>query len=405
MKGQDQHEDGSSRRSFSRFAFLTHGNGLGPLLPVRRRLGCQPGVGGLPRSQQRCSWRWAHSGAGRISDTTQRRKEALAICLSLEVLICLLTSRVTELWQFFLLTDLQWLVGGCGFTLSPILAGLFAEKEERGRVFGIIAAVPGLAALLGGLSMGRLADAWGFESVFVAIALWYACFVPIALFFVEDKVVAAAPKKQAAGAAPAFGASFNLLVTAAVAGTMAVAMGSLGRSLAMKQQGFSASDISATVAVAGVAMLALSPVLGKLSDRIGRRQMLAMGYVLGCAGLLLFAGASDLRQFMAAMAFVSMITMAGNSAGRALIADLIPAQILGSGLARYGAIGSMGSMCGSAFMGNAVQTVGTQGAFLLSALLPLGALAAVLRIRPPAREGRAAGSPGVSKSAPARADR
>ena len=362
---------------------LLHNQGLGSLLAVRAMaLGASPALAGYFVSSTALCLALGTMVAGRLSDTIQHRKAILTTCFCLEILILLVTSRATVLWQFVLLTDMQWLVGGCAFTLLPILAGLFAGREERGHVFGVLAAATGLAALIGGLSAGPVVDRWGYRALFVALALVYCCAVPVAAFVLEDKVVVPAPRKQSGGAAPAFGSRYYLLVAAGATAAMARAMGDLGRSLAMKQDGFSAAGITATVAALGVLTLLLAPLLGRLSDRAGRRRTMALGYVLACAGLCLYAFASLLWQFMAATALVGIIMMVGGGAGRAFVADLIPPASLGRGIARYSAFGSIAYMCGSALMGNAAQVVGMQGAFLLAALLPLAALALVLRIRP-----------------------
>jgi len=56
----------------------------------------------------------------------------------LAVLSIWLMGRATNIWQLTILTGTTWFLGGMGVALVNILVGLFAEKTERGKIFGIL---------------------------------------------------------------------------------------------------------------------------------------------------------------------------------------------------------------------------------------------------------------------------
>lgn len=369
----------------------TYGNGLMPLLPVYAvQLGADPALAGYFLAVIFLFLALGTFSGGWLSDHVQRRRDTIAVAAALWIPVSWATGRVSELWQFTVLTATVWFLAGIVTTQLYVIAGLFAGPSERGRVFGVLAAAGSLGSLIGGLTQGSIADRWGYAVLFVALALWTVLLVVLVGLFVEDRTVAPAPKRQSAAKDSAFGAGFYLLLVAQAAGTAASATGGLGRSLVMRQMGFAAADISSTMAAIGAVGLPLAPLLGRLSDRIGRRPVLALGYLFGSAGLWILSVSVALWQFQAGAAILGMIFTVGGSAGSALVADLVPPQSLGRGMSLYNASMWLGFMLGFAVMGNVVQALGGQVAFTLGALLALVSFVVVLRIRPLARRQPAA---------------
>lgn len=66
----------------------------------------------------------------------------------------------------------------------------------------------------------------------------------------------------------------------------AVFVGGLGMSLVMEQFAFSAASISSTATAGGMVSLVLLPLIGNLSDRLGRSRFVVIAYILAGLGLL-----------------------------------------------------------------------------------------------------------------------
>ena len=137
----------------------TLGSGLLPLLPVyARELGANSTVAGLYLALVYVGLVAGALGAGVVSNRLGRRKLPHILAGAIAVPVVWGMGRVRSILGLTLLTAALWLLGGLSIALINILAGLCAEAQERGRVFGILGMAGGVAAILGGLSTGPAVD-------------------------------------------------------------------------------------------------------------------------------------------------------------------------------------------------------------------------------------------------------
>ena len=353
----------------------TAGNGIVPLLPVyAARLGARPTIAGWYLSLSYLALAAGVLVAGWLSDRLGRRKGLYVIAGAIAVPALWLMGRATNVWTLTVLTAVTWFLGGMGFALGSILAGLFAGADERGRVFGTLSLTSGLGSLIGGLSTGWLVDRWGYPAMFAAVSLLAAVW-PLAALFVQDRP-APAPRAEpsAAGGRLRLGASFALFLAAGVAAAVGHFISVLGRSLAMDGLGFAATAISSVVALSSVLSLPVPLLAGWLSDRVGRKRFLFLGYGLAVAGLLAMAASSALWHFWAATALLSLALAMTGGVSPALVTDLVPREVLGRGMSFYNATGWIGGIIGYASAGYLLQGMGPVRSFLIAAALPLASL-------------------------------
>jgi MFS family permease len=364
------------------------GNGLIPLLPVyAKQLGVEPAVMGYYLSFSYLALAAGAVLGGWLSDRLQRRKMLLILAGVVVLPAVWLMGRATNIWQLAVPTTIAWLLFGMAGALGNILAGLFAEESERGKVFGILWLTTPLGALIGGATIGPIADRWGYPTMFTAIALFLSLW-PLAGLLVEDKVVVRVQRGAAETASerPGLGKGIYLLLLASTAATVANFVRMLATPLAMDELGFSAAAISGTVAASGAVLLPLTPLSGWLSDRVGRKRLLTFGYLLGAVGLAALAASVSLWHFWVAYCLVSVLNNFNNVVGSALVTDLVPQASLGRGMALFGASAWVGGIIGSTGAGQAIQQFGTTTTFILGAFLPLLAILLLLPIREARRE-------------------
>ncbi len=358
------------------------GNGLLPLLPVyASQLGAAPGLVGAYLSISYLALVLGSLGAGWISNRFQRRKLVLIVAGILSVPAIWLMGEVTSAWQLTALTVLVWFMGGLNLTVLSILAGLFARKEERGRIFGALALTGALGALIGGLSIGAIVDRWGYSTLFATLAVLMAL-GPLLALLLEDKPGALPERStQKSGGVMSLGGAFYLAILASSMAGIALFVGRLGTSLAMHGLNFPRAAITSTAAVGGLIALPLTPLVGWLSDRYNRKLLLMLCYFACACGLATLAISTSFWHFWIASSLLSIQAYAGSGIGSALIADLVPAASLDTGLSIFSSAQFVGGIAGFALAGLAIQQYGSNNTFDGSALVGLAAIGVLAMVR------------------------
>lgn len=347
------------------------GNGLLPLLPVLASiLGASPEIIGGYLALSYGSLALGTIAAGWVTDRVGHRKLLLVGPAAAMAPITAAVSLTRGFAPLVPLTMAVWFLGGWVLTLVNILAGLSAGSHERGKVFGLLAAVVALGAVIGGLGIGPLVDLVGYLPAFPWLGL-AMLLAPVFALFVADPD--AHPRRRGEAEVPRPGrrypTGFLFLVVASTLSAVALFVGIFGRSLALDALGYGAGAITSTVAVSGLVTLPVAVTLGALSDRLGRTGFLALCFGASCAGLVAFAGASVLWHFWVASALIAFVSYAAASVGAALVTDLVPASMVGRGMAAYNATLWVGAVIGFPITGFAIATLDFPMTFLFGAVV------------------------------------
>lgn len=131
--------------------------------------------------------------------------------------------------------------------------------------------------------------------------------------------------------------------------------------------GASPLAIGALFASYAVTLLAVTPLLGAIADRRGRRKPLILGMVGVAAATLLFALATTYWQLLVARSLQGAAAAAVWTSGVALVADRVPARRLGFTMGLVMASMSAGLILGPPVGGMLAQTFGYPVSFLFSA--------------------------------------
>jgi MFS family permease len=359
-------------------------NGVVVLLPVyATQLGAAPAAVGYYMAFIYVALTAGSVAAGRLSDRWGHRKRPLIVVGLIGIPAAWLIGHATNAWTLAALAAGFLFVAGVGVILVSILVGLFVDEAHRGKVFGVLGLTAPLAGLIAGLMTGPIADRWGYPTMFAALSLICGIW-PLMGLLVEDKATARVTRSTAASARerPGLEGGLYCLLLGGVVAVSAGFVRVLGTSLAMEELGFSAAAISSTGAVGGAVILPLLPLVGWLSDRLGRRRFLALSYLGGTGGLLVLAVSVSLWHFWVAACLVSVLFNVYNSLAPALVTDLVPPASLGTGMALFGATGWVGGILGFAVTGQAVQILGMKTTFILGAFLPVLAILLLIPVRP-----------------------
>ncbi len=357
------------------------GNGLNPLLPVYAvKLGANSTAAGLYLATAFITLTFGALSAGWVSDRFHQRKLPLLISSGLMIPVIWLVGQVHSLWELIGLTALLWFAGGLQLALLSILAGLSAGANERGKIFGILAATSGLGAVIGAFAIGWLVDNWGYSTMFTILA-GFNIILPIASLSVEEKElhqaeVSSAPK----GKSTRLEKNFYWLFAATILFTIPVDSALLIRSLVMDKMGFNSIEINSTAAISGLVSIPFPFILGWISDRIGRKTFLYATYLLGCVFIVLLAVSTQFWHFLVAFAIYG-ISVGAYTIGSALVADLVPREALGRGLSAISAALWIGGVIGYSLSGAMFQGIGSEVTFIIVGIVALAAVILLIPIR------------------------
>jgi AAHS family 4-hydroxybenzoate transporter-like MFS transporter len=303
----------------------------------------------------------------------QRPRALFLATILLGIPAALIMARATAVWQLAAGTTMAFTAAGVSLALFNISTGQHAGAHERGRIFGLLALMMALGAVLGNLVAGPVADRWGYPALFTLLGmLWMLQLLPLRWLPHNRKEAAGS---EAAVAVPATAArqssgTFWLLLAAQILLSISGFAMIMGRTLLMDVEGFTPTTVTVTAAVGSAGAIFMNPLVGRLSDRVDRQLLLLAGYALLALSLALLAGASSAIVFL----LISLLTAAGN-AGRvvepALVTDVVPAALLDSRMSLFGAAGWAGGVIGLAGTGYAVEWIGLRPALLAATLLPM----------------------------------
>lgn len=287
---------------------------------------------------------------------------------------------------------------GKGIRSAPrdAMLATFATPTTRGRIFGFHQAMDHIGAILGPLAAtvflfflpGQLRLLFALTAIPGAIAV-------ATLFLIKEEPLA--PQESTAAVPKSTGALprrfYSLLAVILV-----FSLGNSADAFLLLRLGDalgSATYVPLLWAALHVVKASLSTWGGGLSDRFGRRRVIAVGWVIYAAVYLGFATASSGIVFVAWFLVYGVYFALTEGAEKALVADLTPAGQHGLAFGFYNMALGVGALIASVAFGMLYDHAGAAVAF--SAGAALATLAAVLLMFLPAdsRSGESSnGTPG-----------
>jgi MFS family permease len=371
--------------SVSNFVPSVLGAGALPLLPVyAARLGAPPAITGyylafaylaVVAGTMVGGWLSDRCRCSPMRDTGQScRRVLLALAGALAVPATWAMGRVGSVWGLCLVTAAVWFLGGAGMAVTSILVNLSADESERGKVHGLMSLAAGVGSLVGSLLSGFLVDCYGFTTMFALLSLVAVLWPLAALFLRDQRAPQAEDKPNSVAQGGRLGKGFYLLSAASLVVAIAGFVGMMGRSMSMSALGYPATAISSTMALSSALTLPLPLLIGWLSDRLGRKRFLVIGYLIAAVGLTVLSRSSALWHFAVAVILTGLSGSIRGVVAPALADDLIPRESLGRGLGLFSSTGWVGAIVGFAGTGQAVQHLGLTTTLICGAVLPLVAL-------------------------------
>jgi MFS family permease len=166
----------------------------------------------------------------------------------------------------------------------------------------------------------------------------------------------------------------RILATSGMEGAQMLAAGALMAFLPLygRDIGLNAGEIGLLFGAMGIASIGARPLLGALSDRIGRRGLIVVGQAL-CAGVMLVLPAAAGVPALAGLAVVFGLGEALlTSSTSAFVSELVTPRAHGAAMGLFGTIMDVGHASGPILAGVLIGSAGYSGAFGAIGLLLLG---------------------------------
>jgi MFS family permease len=321
--------------------------------------------------------------AGWLSDRTGKRKVFALAGYSFSTLakiILILSSSIAALGVFRVVERL-----GKGFRGPPRDAWLssVADKNTRGYAFGVHKALDKSGAVLGPLVAYGLLSSLGDSRLTYQILFMFAL-VPailgvVVLSLIKDKPAAKLPRENMTQTWQAMSPEFKrYLVSAAIFSLAYFSFSFL--LLRAHSVGFAVKDIVLLYALFNIAFVLASPLIGKLSDRLGRGRLILLSYLIYLIICLGFAFAATKLEVVTLFVIFGIFYAIDEAQSKAFIADIELVR-RGSAIGLYNFVTGVIYMPASLIAG-ALWLVHPASAFLFAAFLAFSAFLVFLYLRP-----------------------
>ncbi len=314
---------------------------------------------------------------GMVADRHGSKPLAAAGVLLLAFTACLLSAATT----FPRLAGAYLLFGAGIAAFGPTMMALVARiapATHLGRAYGWYTTALFGAMSLGPVLGGYMAGAFGFDAVFITIAVVLACDLGGLLLLLPGRAGRDGVSLERVAIRATLKALFR---NRAIIGCWLVTLGAcfgLGMFMSFiplhaRAQGLDAGQIGLVFLAQGMANGLARIPCGYLSDKVERRSTLVLIGMLGFAVSLTGIGASlQLTAFMLwALVSGASLGLAFTSVG-ALMAASVAANARGVAMGGYNTCIYFGMMTSSVFMGAVIEVLGFAAGFYLTALVNLG---------------------------------
>jgi MFS family permease len=357
---------------------------LYPVLPVflTQTLGASGGVVGLIEGVATATQNIVQGLSGTVSDKLRRRKPVALVGYVVAALAKPLIG-LAPIWPMVLgARFLDRLGTGIRSAPRDALIAASADEAHRGKAFGLEGAGDNAGAFIGPLIAVLILTLWpgAFRPIFFA-AVIPGLLAMLMVTLVKEKRDGERASVKLDAPLPRFPKPYlRYLAASALFG-----LGNSSNAFLILQTRDMGASLQITILIyAGfnlVAALASYPV-GALSDRLGRRNLLAAAFAVFAVSYLGFALSRSPPVIAGLFLLYGLFQGAFRAAGKALAVDLAPAELRASGIGWYGTAVGLSGLIASLAAGLLWDRIGHAAVFAWGVGFAVLGLAALLALVP-----------------------
>jgi MFS family permease len=285
-----------------------------------------------------------------------------------------------------ILTGLRFIHGLATAIFAPSALATVAElyRERRGAALGTYTACTQSGALLGPFIGGWLVYAAGFPAAFVTAGL-FGC-MGLVMFMslrlnpppptVSEKSMTAVLADMWKGFA-AVARNRTVLITSSTDAAKMIANGALMAFLPLYgvSVGLNPGEVGLLFSIQAVTSFLSKPVMGRVSDRVGRPPLILLGLIICATTFILIAHVAAFPLLLLLASGFGFGEAVVSSSSSALVADSSDLARLGAGMGMQGTIMDIGHASGPLLAGLLIAQLDYQAAFAIIAGVQLVAAA------------------------------
>jgi MFS family permease len=216
---------------------------------------------------------------GRLSDRVNRRKPFILAGMAGFTILSFIYANTRQFEYVVLFRFVQGITVGVAIPAIVAMVTQFSTSRTRGKAIGIYSSLRGLGFGSGPIVGGAVVNYYGYEAAFYVCALLGILSTSLVFLFVKEKH-GDIKKKTSGGASYAKDPQFIVLAVAMF--MMMVGIMIIFAFLPEYRTRFNASELSLSMAVSAYVLIRVlfQTPMGMISDRVGRKKMVAYGLLL-----------------------------------------------------------------------------------------------------------------------------
>lgn len=362
-------------------AWVSYSMARSPLLPLfTKSLGADPAMLGFVAASSTITGIVFKAPSGALSDILGRRK-VMMMGMAVFGLVPFLYLLVNSYWQ---LTAVRFLHGFATAIFGPVAAAMVADffDKQRGEKIGWYASAVTTGKLLGPLLGGYILLVTDFKHSYLIVGIIGITSLIIAMLGIKENArkenmqkepqpVRYALRKMRQGFAEVL-SDFRISIVSAVDALSYLAVGALETFLPLYGifvLGLDSGKVGILFAVQAITTLMSRPVMGRLSDTIGRKPMIISGLMVSALSLGAVTQISNFYLLMLVVAVYGLGVAITDSSTTAMIADLSKARNYGAAMGVQGTILDIGHASGPILAGIMVKYYSYNAAFIIAAII------------------------------------
>ena len=272
-----------------------------------------------------------------------------------------------------------------GAPRDALLAGV-APREKRGTSFGLHKALDKAGAVAGPLVAFALLDRFGqsldsFRRLFLVAVVPAFASVLVLVLFVPERKAAGSKRVVLREAIRTLGPGYrHYLISAGIFSASYFSYAFL--LLAAARAHFETKHVALLYALFNVSFTVLSVPIGRLGDRIGRRAIIALSYVLYALMAVGFAVATSKAAVIGLFLVYGLFYAIDEGQTKAFISDLVPDASRATAIGAYGFVTALVYLPASLIAGGLWKAVGPAATFGVAAAIAVVALVYFLAFQP-----------------------